>query len=402
MGLAAGFALGYILRNHWLPDYLHNLATISLVIGTFALANTVEHESGLLSVTVMGFCLANMRGVVIADIVSFKEHLTILLISVLFIILAARIQPDDVLNLGLPALALLATLQFVVRPIVVAVTTIGSDLNWRERALIAWIAPRGIVAAAVSALFALRLEQHGFEGAHQLIALTFAIILGTVILQSASARSVALFLKVAEPAPNGILFIGASHIAREIAKLLQKNNIQVLLADGNWDNISAARMDGLPTFYGNPISEYADQHIDLVGIGRLIAITHQKDLNTLAGLRYRPEFGRNNIFTLQTSEETKSTAKHLIAKKHKGFTFASNDLTFAKFSSLLKKGAKLRTTTLTDTFGFDDLLAESNAIYPLFALDKKSHLHIFSVEKPITPKSGWLVFSLDYQQVNES
>lgn len=399
LGFLAGFCLGNILQRQWLPDYLHNLATISLVLLSFSFANTLEPESGLFAVTVMGFSLANMRNVEIEDILSFKEHLSVLLISVLFIILAARVQPADLLKLGLPALVLMTIMQLVIRPISVWLCSLGSDLSWQEKALIAWISPRGIVAAAVSALFALRLEQHGFDGAEQLIALTFAVILGTVILQSASARILAQLLKVAEPAPRGVLIIGANQVARELAKTLQQHNIKVLLADSNWFNISASRMDGLNTFYGNPISEYADSHLDLVGIGQLIAASPQRDLNTLASLRYRPEFGREKIFTLVCGNDTKGSSKHIIAKAHKGNTFADETLTFTKFSSLLSQGAKLRSTTLTDSFDFAALTEENDAIHPLFALDKKNRLHIFSPEKPISPNSGWQVISLDYQQL---
>src|SRR5690606_37506542 len=156
-----------------------------LLLLTFTGSNEIAHESGLLAVTVMGMVLANLRGLAIEEILSFKEHLSTLLISALFILLAARLPwplPPGALWMGL---AILLVAQFVVRPLSVLASTLGGTLTWRERALIAWIAPRGIVAAAVSALFALRLENAGFAGAELLVPLTFALIIGTVVLQSA-------------------------------------------------------------------------------------------------------------------------------------------------------------------------------------------------------------------------
>lgn len=161
LGAAAGWAFGIVLRRRWLPEYLHTFTALTVVIGVFIAANLIEHESGLLAVTVMGMWLANMRGVDIRPILHFKENLSVLLISGLFIILAARLDLHALLALGPVTLILLAVIQFVARPLNILACTLGSALNWRERALLAWIAPRGIVAAAVSAIFALRLEQQG-------------------------------------------------------------------------------------------------------------------------------------------------------------------------------------------------------------------------------------------------
>ena len=182
----------------------------------------------------------------------FKENLSVLLISGLFILLAARLDLNAMLALGPAVLVLLLIIQFIARPLNVLLSTAGSKLSWRERTLLAWIAPRGIVAAAVSAIFAIRLDEAGHEGALLLVPLTFAVIIGTVVVQSATARPLARLLKVAEPPPSGFLIVGANGPARVIAKALQQLGIRVLLTDSNWENIRAARMENLPTYFGNP------------------------------------------------------------------------------------------------------------------------------------------------------
>ncbi|MEH6357346.1 MAG: sodium:proton antiporter [Pseudomonadales bacterium] len=397
LGCATGYLLGIILRRQWLPSYLHNLATITLVLLVFAGSNSLQHESGLLSVTLMGIWLANMKDVDVEEILSFKENLSTLLISGLFILLAARIDLDQIAALGWGAVILLACIQFVARPLAVAASTVGTDLSWSERFLIGWIGPRGIVAAAISALFALRLEAAGFEQASLLVALTFIIIIGTVVFQSATARPLARLLKVSEPSPRGFLLVGANPVARAVAKVLESRGFTALLTDSNWENIKTARMEGLNTFYGNPVSEYADSHLDLVGIGHLLGLSPQRELNALACMRYRLEFGENCLFSLPNANQGTTSEKRTIASKHKGHTLFDSELSFSKFASLLSQGAKTRVTTLTDTFSFSDLLAQQQGkLYPLFAIDGKDHIYVFCDDREVTPEAGWSVISLEH------
>jgi len=398
LGCATGYLLGILLRRQLLPSYLHNLATIALVLMVFAGSNSLQHEAGLLSVTLMGIWLANMKDVDVEEILSFKENLSTLLISGLFILLAARIDLSQLAELGWEALMLLLCIQFLARPLAVATSTIGTDLSWRERFLIAWIGPRGIVAAAISALFALRLEAAGFEQASLLVALTFIIIIGTVVFQSATARPLARFLKVSEPSPRGFLLIGANPVARSIATALESKGFTALLTDSNWENIKIARMEGLNTFYGNPVSEYADSHMDLVGIGHLLGLSPQRELNALAGMRYRLEFGESRLFSLPSTNEDSGSEKLAIASKHKGHTLFNSDLSFSKFASLLSQDAKIRVTTLTDNFSFNDLLTEQGKRYPLFAIDSRDRIHVFCDDREITPETDWSVISLEQSQ----
>src|SRR5690606_38555081 len=256
IGVAVALALAELLRRHLVPEYLRSFLVLSAVVGQFVISNEVMHESGLVAVMVCGMVLTNRRGVNTDDILHFKENLSVILISGLFIVLAARIEMHQIAALGAASLLLVGAVQFVARPLAVLASTFGSNLNWRERALLSWIGPRGIVAAAVSALFAERLEAQGIAGAQALVPLTFLVIIGTVLLQSISARPLAKLLGVAEPSPRGFLIVGANPVARAIASALQKNGFSALLTDSNWENIRAARMAGLSVFYGNPVSMY--------------------------------------------------------------------------------------------------------------------------------------------------
>lgn len=393
-GIAGGWVLGLVMRRQWLPEYLHNLATLAAVLGVFIASNQVMHESGLLAVTLMGMWMANMKGVDVRHILHFKENLSVLLISGLFILLAARLDLNALIALGPFVLILLLIIQFIARPLNVAVSTVGSKLSWRERALLAWIAPRGIVAAAVSAIFAIRLDEAGHEGALLLVPLTFAVIIGTVVLQSATARPLARLLKVAEPAPSGFLIVGANAPARILGKALQQLGSRVLLTDSSWENIRASRMEGLPTYFGNPASQHAESHLDLVGLGHLLALSPSGELNTLATMRFRHDFG-HRLFALANSQESRRTDKHRASGEHRGHLLGSQPLSYTKLASLLGQGAELYTTQLTDGFGWSDYQAlHGERATLLFARDNSGWVHVVTPESDMKPLAGWTLLAV--------
>jgi CPA1 family monovalent cation:H+ antiporter len=400
VGGVAGYFLGLVLRRHWLPEYLHNVVTFNLVLGVFIAADALAHEGGLLAVTLMGMVLGNMRDVRVQDILDFKETLSLLIISALFIVLAARIELDAFAQLGWGALGVLLVIQFIGRPLKVFASTIGSSLSWRERALIAWMGPRGVVAAAIAALFALRLQELGYTEAPLIVPLAFSVIIGTVVLQGATSRFIASLLGVAEPEPNGLLIIGANPVARAVGTALAEKGVEVRLADSSWDNVRAARMQGLKTYHGNPISEHADRHLDLVAIGRLMGLSYIDDLNALAALRYRTEFGAGEIYALQPSAEKTKGEKHAVAPERRGRLLFGEGATYAKLASLINKGVKIRSTKLTESFGLNDLYKQSpGRLIPLFAITPKGQLRIFTAQKKLEPQAGWTLLSLS-EEVN--
>ncbi|CBL44039.1 Sodium/hydrogen exchanger family protein [gamma proteobacterium HdN1] len=396
-GALAGFitahAMGQALKRHWLPEYLRAFMVLALVVGLFVLVNDVVKEAGLVAVTVCGITLTNLKGVDTTDILHFKENLTVLLISGLFIVLASQLQLEHLSQLGMTAVIILAVAQLIARPLSVMISTAGSALGWRERALLSWVAPRGIIAASVSALFAQRLAEQHIEGAELLVPLTFMMIIGTVLLQSITARPMARLLKVAEPEPTGVLVISASPVACAIASILQSNGFSVTLIDSNWGNIKAARMQGLNTFYGHPVSSYADHALNLVGIGRMFGLSQYHELNTVAAMRYRMEFGTQNIYTL--TETVGTDEKMTTNDRYKGRFLFHDDMTYDLLAGPLARGAVLRQTNLTSEFGFDQYISQpSRIITPLFAIDPSHRLCIFTSENKFRPVAGWSVIGL--------
>ncbi|MGR9099121.1 MAG: cation:proton antiporter [Gammaproteobacteria bacterium] len=396
VGALAGQAFGLVLRHHLLPEYLHNVAALSAVFGVYALSGELLEESGLLAVTVMGVRLANMKDVSVEDILDFKESLSVLLISGLFIILAARLDFASFSELGFGAVAVFLVMQFVARPLKVFVSTWRTSLSWQEKAVIGWIGPRGIVAAAVSALFALRMQEAGVEQAALLVPLAFAVIIGTVVIQSATAKWLANRLSVSEPDDKGFLIVGANIVARSIARALNENGFRTVLSDASWENIRMARMEGLDTYYGKAVSEHADRHLDLVGLGGLLALTPQDDLNALACLRYRNEFGANRCFYLPAGKTNKNGGNHSrVNAVKRGRALFAEDATFPKLASLIGKGARIGRTRLSESFDFEDYRRQHGSrSIPLFAIGPRGHLHCFVQEKLLRPEKGWIVIAL--------
>lgn len=396
IGVFSGFILSHILKHHWLPEYLHNVFTLNMVFAVFTASHLLAHESGLLAVTVMGMWLANSKHTPIEDILNFKESLTVLLISGLFILLAARMDFTQFQQLGWLSLVLFIVIQFIARPLSVFLSTLGSSLSWSERGMLAWIAPRGIIAAAVSALFALRLEQEGYAQASLLVSLTFMVIIGTVVFQSLTATWVGKLLNVSNPEARGILIVGSNPVAIAIAEALNKQGYECLLTDSYWRNIQQARMKDIQTYYGNPVSEHADQHLDLVGIGKLLALSMNKDLNYLAATRYKSEFGSANIYSLRDEDLEKENNKHSVAQESRGRNLFSKGITYAKLASIIAKGGTIKATTLSEEFDISQYLQKnSNNITPLFVISPNRKLRVFSEKTDLNQiKADWKILSL--------
>ena len=417
IGGIAGYWFGQLIRNHLLPDYLHNVAALALVCGVFAAANEIEHESGLLAVTVMGVWIANMKNVPTDDILNFKESLSVLLISGLFIILAARINFSLFLAMSWPAAGVFLIIQFIARPIKAFLATRGSTLTWGEKILIGWIAPRGIVAAATAAVFALRLQEHSNEAKEQvlhatgagsniltdleylqadlLVPLAFMVIIGTVVLQSITSRYIALKLGVSEPEPKGVLIVGANNVGRHIAVALRECGFDVLLADTSWGHIRAARMDGIPTYFGNIVSEHADQHLELIGIGHLLALSEYPEINHLACQRYRPEFGRQAIYAIQTESSQTNNNRTQLSMPRAGRILFNAKGDIRSLQNMLDEGAKIHRTLLTEQYTYQRFLQDHPGhMIPLFAVTANGGIKFFSLDNEFVPKTNWTLVSL--------
>ena len=395
IGALAGYMFGLVLRHHWLPEYLQSVAALIVVFAVFTLSNVFAEESGLLTVMVMGMWLANMRNVDVDDILNFKESLSILLISGLFIILAARVEFAQLQELGWSALAVFLCIQLVARPAKVAIATIGSNLTFRERVLLAWIAARGIIAAAVTALFALRLQEAGMEQAELLVPMAFIVIIGTVVLQSATSGWLARKLDVAEPDAQGYLIIGANPVAIALAKALGEHGFRSVLADTHWEDIRKARMAGLAVYYGNPVSAHADRFLNLVGLGNMLGCSRRFEHNALAASKYRAEFGKNNIYTLQSAHDAQKSEKLTAGDEYRGRILFGEAVTQKQLAQLLADGASMKTTTLSDSFSYENYVTQyGDDAIPLFMLNGKNRLLFFGEHEKTEPKSGWKIVAM--------
>lgn len=395
LGSAAGYLNGQVLRKHWIPQYLHNAGTLSFMLGVYALSNEIAHESGLLTVTIMGIWMANMKQVEVESILEFKESLSVLLISALFIILAARIEFSAIADLGWGLVVVLAILMLVARPLSIFIAAIGTRLNWREKLFLSWIAPRGIVAAAVSALFAFQLQNHGFVGGETLVPLVFMLIITTVTVQSLTARPVAKLLGVAEPPEFGFLIIGANTVARMIAAELTKHEVPVVLADTSWENVRLARMENLQVYFGNPVSEHAANQLDLTGIGNLLVISPYKHMNSLATYHFLDWFGdHNSVYSLAEGEQDQ-TARYQTAEKIQRTRGLFDGVSYAKLASLVSQGYSVKTTQLSDAFTYQNFLDQhQNQALVLFVLDGKDHITPVKSIDRLKPDNALTLISL--------
>lgn len=399
VGIAGGYCFGLVLRNHWLPEFLHNVATLGLVFFSFVLADSFQAESGLVAVTVLGMWLANMPGVDLEEILEFKESLSVLLISLLFLMLAARLDIESIRQVGWAAVFVFLVVQFMARPLNIMVSTLGSTLTFPERHLLAWIAPRGIVAATIASLFAIRLEDAGFADARVLIPLTFTVIIGTVLLQSVTSRPLALRLGVALPEPRGFLLIGANIVARAIAKALTDQGVRVLLADTSVGKIREAKRLGLETYLGNPISVHADRHMNLTGIGRMLALSPYPGENMAAAMHYRLELGKNNVYVLRSKEAGNLSDERKQPMLKSARLLFGGSVTHESLAAALADGAEIKIAELTEDYGYTKFQEEfAGKFVLLFLVDPRGRILVQGEGDGVVPEPGWTAVSLFMRQ----
>lgn len=397
LGVIVGYGFGLLLRHRQIPDYLQNFSAIAIVTSTFALSNTIMHESGLLAVTIMGIWLANMRGVHTRDILNFKESLTLILVSSLFIILSARLEFGGLIAVGWGAVGVLLVIQFVARPAKVFLSTLNSNFTRNERLLLAWVGPRGIVAAAISAVFALKLESMQIESAELLVPLAFSVIIGTVLIQSFTARYLTNALGVNAPTTKGYLIIGANPLAIVVGTALKSANVETVLCDPDWGNISAARMAGLNTYYGNAMSDHAELHLDLTALGGMVGLSRNHAVNSSAALRFREDFGPRKIFVLPTAEGQRNSSKHRASELYAGRVLLNSNWSYRKLYSLIfRHDAQVKKTQLREAYEYSQWLEDNDPeeTVPLFAMDENENFYWFTEDDELEPQAGWTIFSL--------
>jgi NhaP-type Na+/H+ or K+/H+ antiporter len=393
LGAIAAGVLAWLLKRYLIPDSLQNPVSVLLVVLVFVASGQIQEESGLLAATVMGIVLANQRSADIRHIIEFKENLRVLLISALFVTLGARIDPSDFAYLNWRSLLFVATLIAVIRPASVWVATTGSGLKRNERIFLACVAPRGIVAAAVASVFAISLEEAGVEEAATLVPYTFAVILGTVAFYGLAAGPIARRLGLATTNPQGILFVGAAPWVREIALALHKRGYRVLMADTNYENTRAARLAGLNAVYGNPLLEETIEMLELSGIGRVMAVTPNDEVNALACQRFLRLFDRADVYRLSAASEAKPERGGRADMP--GRRLFSRDAPFGALASRLGSGWVVKVTTLSEEFSFEDFrtLYGPRAVV-LFTIAEDGKLTVMADQRGADPQPGQKVVAI--------
>jgi NhaP-type Na+/H+ or K+/H+ antiporter len=393
IGLAGAAVLIWGFRRYWIPDPLHNAVSLAVLLAAHTLANLVQQEAGLLAATVMGIALANQRSVAVRHLVEFKENLAVLLVSALFIILAARLRPEDITRINADGLAFVAVLVLLARPLAVLICASGSKLERRERLFLACMAPRGIVAASVSAVFALEMTAAGYEQAERLVPVTFLVIVVTVALYGLSAAPLARRLGLAQPDPQGTLLVGAHPWARALAESLRDHGCAILLVDSDWANVSAARLAGLPVHYGSILAEHTLTETDLSALGRLAALTANDEVNALATLRFIEVFGRGAVYQLPFQAPAEGR-REAVPLEQRGRLLFGAGMTYPRLVERFGEQPALKATPLTAEFDYKALRARyGEEALPLAYIQPGGGVVLFAVDEPAEPRPGDIVIS---------
>ena len=375
-GFTFAHALAFAINKKMIPHYLLNVVALSTVLLVFVESEIFAHESGLLAVVVMGMVLGNGKLENLKELLYFKESLSVLLISILFILLAANINIEDLMLLYTWKTALLfAVVVFIIRPIAVFLSTHGSKLKFKEKLFISWVGPRGIVAAGIASLFGSKLIKQGVEGAEYITPLVFMIVLGTVLLNATTARLFAKIVGVFLTKSDGILIVGASKVSRLIGHYLESNGRHVVLIDSNQTNIDKAKELGLEAINTNIYSDTLMDNIELNDVGYLMALTGSNDINKYAINKFSSQFGENGSFRLVSVDEMLDSNNN----PKEGLFSHTDD--FTTLSDVTRKFPSIQEIELKDKAHYTSLIELSDNdkdIIPLFLKNEASEIQIIS------------------------
>ncbi|KPL60710.1 sodium:proton exchanger [Rossellomorea vietnamensis] len=357
-GWALGKFTGFIFENGHVPEFLKSPVVFALVLACFTISDHITHETGLLAVTAMGMTLANMHISSIDDMRHFKENISVLLISTIFVMLTASLTVDtlfQIFNWNIIAFVLL--MLFIVRPLSIWLSTIGTDLSVREKILVGWIAPRGIVALTVSSYFASVLLDKGFKDASILTSLTFALVFSTVCAHGFSIKWLAKKLDLAISEQPGVMIVGGSKFSTEFAKTLQNMKIPVLIADSSWQRLFSVRKAGIPFYRGEILSEQTEYYLDMTPYEYMIAATELDSYNALVCTTFVPEVGRNNLFQLSLRSKRDDDLEDMVHTIGGRILF-QNHVTWEELNKRVERGDVFRKTNITEKYTFEEYLQE--------------------------------------------
>ena len=396
LGWALGRGLGWMFETGHIPEFLKSPAVVVVVIFCFTAADEVMHETGLLSVTAMGITLANMGISSISDMRHFKENISVLLISTIFIMLTASLEMDTILHIFSPnIIGYVLLMMFAVRPLSIFIATIGTGLSFNERALVGWIAPRGIVALTVSGYFATVLADAGYEDASILTTLTFALVIFTVLAHGFSIGWLAKKLDLSMTGNPGVLLVGSNPFTIELSKSLAKVNVPAMIIDSSWEHLSIARKSGVPFYYGNMLSEQTEHHLDTIPYEYLLAVTDDRAFNSLICTTFLPEYGRTNVFKASPYNQLDNGYAKGVVSKVGGRILFDKKFPLEILIGKIESGYVFRQTTLTEQFNFEAYKAEKDpSTIFLYLIKPSGQLKFFSEEMRTVPAIGDKIVSL--------
>lgn len=379
-------------RRGWVPEYLKPPSVLVLVLACFEVANLLQHEAGLLAVTAMGVTLANSRVASISELRLFKENIAVLLVSGVFIMLTANLTPETLTGLSWRDAAFIGAMLFLVRPLTVFISTIGAGLPWQERLLVGWIAPRGIVAVAVSSFFGAALVEQGYEDGERLIPLAFAMVFATVALHGFTIGPMARMLGLATRERPGVLIVGSTPWSAGLAAKLKELKIPVIVADSSWRRLRAARLQNVETYYGEILSEVTEHHLDLNRIGYLLALSGNEAHNALVCTDLAPELGRAAIYQISARGKDEDDRRAL-SYTLQGRTFLHSGPTLDELLRRHYAGWTYQRTNLTEEYPPEAYLKDLGEEYELVLVIRKGTMFFASVEAPIKPEVGDLILA---------
>lgn len=380
--------MGWIFNKGYVPDFLKVPVILTSVITSYVVANQLQHEAGLVAVTVLGVTLGNMKLPSIEEIRRFKEVVTLISVSAVFILLAATLQTSQLAALDVRGILFMVALLVLVRPLMVMIVTAGTGLTWQEKTLVSWIAPRGVVCVAVAGIFAPDMIAYGYEDADKLIPLCFGVVFVTVVLHGFSIRYLGSKLGLVAPKENGVMLIGASPMAFDLAEVIQSRDIPVIVADNNWHKLKPIRVANIKTFYGELLSEEAEHKLEFNQFSYLLALTDSVAYNSLVCSKYVHEFGRDHIAQLarQKDEEDDPNA---YTNTLRGKTLIGEEMAFDKFSRKHAQGWRFVSSRLSETFTYADYMKQKgeNCI-PVMAITESGKIVFNTKDSEYTPGRG--------------
>ncbi len=352
LGYFAALAVAWSFPRGHVPEYLKVPVLLTAVVAVFVAANMIEHEAGLISVTVMGVALANMNVSSLRSIHPFKQNIAVLLVSGIFILLSSSLQFSELRYLEWRFGLFLLGLLFIVRPATVLISLLGSSLPWNERLFVAWIAPRGIVLVAISGLFALRLAELGYADGNILIGLSFAVVVTTVIAHGFTINLVARLLGIKGASRPGLLIVGATPWTIALARQMKELETPVTIADSSWERLSPVRQAGVPFYHGEILHEATEHDLDLAPFHVLVAATENEAYNTLVCNEFAHLFGRDAVY--QLGEEGDEDDPRRLPESLRGRALFKSGMGVEDLVDRQRSGWVFRKTRLSERFGFDD------------------------------------------------